>query len=77
MVRRRSRDLVGNVVRRALRSGAVADCLRRTNVQRPKDLVKAVADTGRNIDPLNDKKLKGKLGGELDVVALNAKIVKR
>ena len=58
-------------------SGALADCLRRTTPQRPKELVKAVSDSGRSIDGLNDKKLKGKLGNVLDFIALDSRLRKR
>ena len=55
-------------------AAGLADCLRRTTPQTPASLVKAVNASGRNIDGLNAKAYKSKLGTLLDIAALNVKL---
>jgi len=58
-------------------AGGLADCLRRTNArQRPQDLIKAVTDSGRNVDNLN-RNYKGEMGTVLDIQSLNKKLAGR
>ena len=55
-------------------AAGLADCLRRTTVQSPIGLIKLVTASGRNIDGLNSKTFRSKLGTLLDIAALNAKL---
>lgn len=55
-------------------SGGLADCLRRTNRRSPSSLVRAVTDSGQNVDRLNDKKLKDRIGPLLDIASLDRKL---
>jgi len=55
-------------------SAAVADCLRHTGTMKTTDLIKFVTDSGINVDKLNNKKFKSKMGTVLDITALNIKM---
>lgn len=56
-------------------AAGVADCLRRTAApQAPRNLIRAVTESGQSVDSLN-KKYKGKMGTLLSILNLNNRIV--
>ena len=52
-------------------SGAIADCLRRTTRRTPAGIVSAVRASGRRIDGANAPIFQGRIGGALDILALD------
>lgn len=58
-------------------AAGIADCLRRTTApQTPRNLIRAVNETGQSVDSLN-KKYKGKMGTLLSILNLNNRLASK